>query len=351
MLKKIKILILISAAASVLLQLFFFIQWLLPAQPNQLPFNVKNVVFNFLFSFFNCLLFISLGVKAIKFLNRRYPWKGHITLRIILSLLTAVISGIFIGTIITLVYHYIFYSGPAWPNIATNLIITPIANIIGFSVAEGFYIFREWEKSLLLAERLEKENATARFEMLKQQLNPHFLFNSLSVLSGLVHFDADKAEEFIHKFADIYRYVLETANKQVVPVSEEVGVLKSYIFLQKLRFGESFMFDCRLNEDEFDGFIPPLSLQLLLENAIKHNEVSLEKPLFVILERKNDNIVVSNNKQLRYNLSFSAGIGLKNLTLRYHMLSNKKTEIIDNGPYFSVQIPVLKLTSDGSAYY
>lgn len=351
MLKTIKAWILISAAASALLQLFFFIQGLLPFQSNRIFFDVKAVLVNFLFAFFISLLLVPLDVKTINFLNSRYPWKMHITLRIISGTFAAVIFGMLIGTITTLLYHQIFHSGLLWPNIAANLIITPIANIIGFSVTEGFYIFREWKKSLLLAERLEKENALARFEMLTQQLNPHFLFNCLSVLSGLVHLDAYKAEEFINEFANIYRYVLETAESRAVPVTKEIEALNSYIFLQKLRFGESFMFDCRLNDDELDGYLPPLSLQLLLENTIKHNEVSREKILFVTLEKKNGNIIVSNNKQPRYNHSFSTGIGLKNLFLRYHMLSNKTPEIIENDFYFSVHVPVLKLTTDGSSYY
>jgi two-component system LytT family sensor kinase len=351
MLKSIRAWILYAGVASALVQLFFFIEGLLPPQPNRLFFDVKTVLFNFLFAFVISLLLIPMDVKTIQWLNSRYPWKRYITLRIISSTLIAVLFGMLIGTIATLFYHYIFHSGHLWSNIATNLITTPIANIIGFSVTEGFYLFREWKKSLLFAERLEKENTNARFEILRQQLNPHFLFNCLSVLSGLVHLDADKAEAFINEFANIYRYVLETANSQAVPVREEVEVLKSYIFLQKLRFGESFVFDCQLNEDEFYGYLPPLSLQLLLENTIKHNEVSIEKPLSVTVSKKDGNIIVSNNKQPRYNHSFSAGIGLENLALRYHMLSNKKPEIVENDSYFSVHVPVLKLTTDGSSYH
>jgi LytS/YehU family sensor histidine kinase len=201
----------------------------------------------------------------------------------------------------------------------------------------------EWRKSAIEAEQLRSEKFASQYQSLKDQLNPHFLFNSLNVLSNLVYEDADKSAAFIQKLSKIYRYVLDVQQEELVNLSKELDFAKNYLELQKIRFEENLTFSIKV-EHEKGLFIPPLSLQLLLENAIKHNEASQDLPLFIQILQKENELWVSNSFQPKSTLKEnSPGIGLNNIRMRYTLLSDRQIDVTQNENEFLVRLPLLRI--------
>lgn len=190
-------------------------------------------------------------------------------------------------------------------------------------------------------EQIQKELAAAKLESLKNQVNPHFLFNSFSVLTSLVEDDSKSAVEFISKLSDMYRYILENDEKTVVSLSEELAFLDSYIFLLSMRHRSAIAIEKNLDLDQRDILVPPMSIQILIENAVKHNAFSVEDPL--IIQIRNDGeraIIVENKKRKKEHLSSSTQIGLKNLSNRLMLSSGRGLEIVDNEDSFQVRLPL-----------
>lgn len=195
--------------------------------------------------------------------------------------------------------------------------------------------FEMWKRSIVEKELIEKENVRSQLESLRTQINPHFLFNSLNALQSLIETDPQKSKEFIQQLAKVYRYVLEHKNELVVELKEEMEFIESYIYLNKIRFGVNLEFSANLQSADMDKFIPPLTLQILIENAIKHNIISNDKPLHIEINSTDYNAIqVINNLQLRTEKPESTGIGLHNLTERYRLIHEiLPTFIIINGKY------------------
>ena len=217
----------------------------------------------------------------------------------------------------------------------------PITFLIS-AFMHGKEFLENWRKAALNAETLKKESAVARYESLKSQVNPHFLFNSLNALTNLVYEDQDKAAKFIKQLSEVYRYVLDSREKESVSIQEELRFVKSYLFLQEIRFGDNLK--VRLDLDNAFGNVAPLALQLLLENAIKHNIVSQENPLFVEMKISNGFIWVENKVQRKSVLGEnSPGMGLNNIRSRYAFLSNKKVVVNKSEEEFSVGLPIIEV--------
>lgn len=198
-----------------------------------------------------------------------------------------------------------------------------------------------WRQATLDKEKFEKESIAARYEALKSQVNPHFLFNSLNALTNLVHENPDKAVTFIKQLSDVYRYVLDTRDQEVVPIDEELKFLNSYLYLQQIRFGQKLTIDNRVHDQSF--FTTPLALQLLIENAIKHNVIAEDEPLTIRLFERDGFVCVSNNLQRKKILTeHSAGIGLENIRKRFSLLSDQQVKITDGPDVFEVCLPKLK---------
>ncbi|MEZ4828828.1 MAG: histidine kinase [Bacteroidia bacterium] len=201
------------------------------------------------------------------------------------------------------------------------------------------------EKSALLlkAARQEKENILSRFETLRNQVNPHFLFNCLNALSTLVHDDPDLAETFIARLTRVYRYVLDFREENLVPLEDELNVLKNYFFLQQIRFGNNLRMYSQVSEALWSCLVPPMTLQMLVENSIKHNIISGEQPLTIELYTEEDRFfVVKNNYQKRTGNVESTGVGLENLIARYAFFTSEKPSFgVENGYYYA-RVPILR---------
>ncbi|CAM3805926.1 sensor histidine kinase [Sphingobacterium prati] len=209
----------------------------------------------------------------------------------------------------------------------------------------GFYFYKRFKDYQIKESEQEKQQITAQFESLKNQLDPHFLFNSLNVLNGLIEEDTKKASLFTTDLSRIYRYVLEHKDKSLISLQEELTFSKAYLNLLSLRFEASIQIDLHIHEDESSGCILPLSLQLLIENVVKHNIISLKTPLMLKIYRKNDYLYVENNLQKKKVLNSNAGIGLKNIQERYALLSDRPVYIQESDDTFSVGLPIIAETA------
>ena len=193
----------------------------------------------------------------------------------------------------------------------------------------------------LKAERQEKENILSQYESLKNQINPHFLFNCLNALALLVHDDPDTAEEFIKKLTKVYRYLLDFREAIVVSLEEELYFLNDYYFLQKIRFAENLALHIEVDQGMRHLKVPPLCLQTLVENAIKHNIISRSKPLNISIKYEKGEIVVKNNLQLRNEAVHSTGVGLNNLKKRYAFLTSRLPSFKASGNEYIARVPLL----------
>lgn len=223
-----------------------------------------------------------------------------------------------------------------------------INNSLEQVVAERTEQLTETNTKLL---KVQKENLQSQFEVLKQQVNPHFLFNSLNVLSSLISKDTSKAQQFIDEFSQIYRYVIETIEKTVVTLSKELSFVRSYIFLQQIRYGENLFFTVNLPSDLLKLYMPPLSLQVVLENAIKHNIVNESHPLHINIFHNNYWLIVSNSIQPKISMGKSTGLGQKNISKRYALISDKEPtfQVVNN--QYVVKLPLLNIENDERTDY
>jgi sensor histidine kinase YesM len=233
-----------------------------------------------------------------------------------------------------LVFELNFGSGYIY-TIYFSVGITILISLVLHS--RSFYL--HWRAAVQDAERYEKESISARYENLKSQINPHFLFNTLNVLTNLVYEDQDKAVKFIKQLSEVYRHVLDTRDKELITLEEERKFLDSYLFLQQMRFGDKLKLNIQLNG--LNSLMPPLVLQMLIENAIKHNEISEERPLTISVRQENNFIIVENNFQKRTVLAEeSPGMGLENISKRYKFLTDEPVEILQ-GDKFIVKLPII----------
>ncbi|KQW99607.1 sensor histidine kinase [Flavobacterium sp. Root420] len=189
-------------------------------------------------------------------------------------------------------------------------------------------------------ERTHAVNLGAQYELLKQQVNPHFLFNSLNTLKSMVDIQDPQSSDFILKLSDFYRFTLESRKLDLIPLREELQILDSYVYLLKARFEDGFVLNNNVDPKQYDSAIPPFTLQLLIENCIKHNVVSLDKPLEIKLYTEDDFLVIENQIQLKRGV-LSTGVGLDNINQRFMHLVHKEIEIDKTETIFKVKIPLI----------
>lgn len=221
------------------------------------------------------------------------------------------------------------------------LVISVVITIMINAIILGFEFFAHWKKSLTEKEALKRDNITAEFESLKNQVNPHFLFNSLNTLSSIIEDDPKTATQFVQKLASVYRYVLAQRDKETVSLKEELSFIDSYVYLNKIRFSENLKVEILVDESFRQKQIATLTLQLLLENAIKHNVISKDKPLSIEIGVTNSRIYVKNNLQTKKIHAESNGIGLSNIISRYKYLSKEEVIVSNSNNYFEVSVPLI----------
>ncbi len=205
----------------------------------------------------------------------------------------------------------------------------------------GSYFIGQWQASRLQQATFEKEKAQFNLELLRNQINPHFLFNNLNTLSALIYENQDKAAGFVRMLSKVYRNILEYKNKETVSLADELSFFDTYWQLLNIRFKDMMFVDIRVEPNLQSKKMIPLTLQLLIENAIKHNVVSTHQPLQIQIYTEGDVLVVSNPIQKKESLDYSSGLGLKIISNRYAFMSDKQFEVLDDEKTFTIKIPLL----------
>jgi hypothetical protein len=209
------------------------------------------------------------------------------------------------------------------------------------AIYESSYLLSQLRHSVEEKEMLKRESLMAQLNALKTQVNPHFLFNNLNTLCSIIPDHPKQAVAFVQELSKVYRHILEVKDETSIPLREEMEVLQAYAFLLQTRFGENLQIEIAVPAGNMEDKVVPLSLQLLMENAIKHNIVSQDRPLQILVTVKDGKLMVSNNLQKKNQLIESTGIGLNNIRNRYKMLTNQTVEVIELAESFSVSIPLI----------
>ncbi|MDR2036862.1 MAG: histidine kinase [Bacteroidales bacterium] len=238
---------------------------------------------------------------------------------------------------------WLFNENPASPNahLTFNFVKDLIVLVIVFLLTALTFMWEQRQKTRLENQRLLTENLQNRYDVLKNQVDPHFLFNSLNTLNGLIGYDDDKAHEYVDQLSLVFRHTMH--NKEILSLSEELDFTMSYIYLMKIRYNDSLQLITNIDDLYLDYYILPCGLQLLIENAIKHNIVSNKYPLEVTIETSgHDTILVRNNIRRKPEVEAGSGVGLANLNERYRLLFRKEIIIKDMDGIFSVEVPLIK---------
>jgi sensor histidine kinase YesM len=295
---------------------------------------------------------LSLGVPCMKIyeyiewkLEQHIPWLIKPNLRFFLSVFLELALGILILIIINWFIFVVIQKQEInilLSKTSEGLKYLIILTIAGILIINSSHFFRSWKQAAVNEEKLKREKLAIEYEALKNQVNPHFLFNSLTALSSLVYKDQEKAVSFIREFSNVFRYVLESREKEVVDFATEKKLLESVSYMNQIRYENSLQIKINLS-DATDKYIIPMALQMLLENAIKHNSISVNKPLKVEIMEENGYVVVKNNLQPKKSEIVSNKIGLENIKSRYKYLSDKDVLVEKSNEEFIVKIPVLSI--------
>lgn len=298
-----------------------------------------------LYSFCMSLAISSSVGYVERVLNIRLPWIKRPLQRLLAEFALVTVFAFSASFIVNCLFFAAFglidWSDFPWQRMYERSFI-PL--YVGY-VLTAFFVSRDflfnWREQAVQAEKMRTERYKGEAQILRNQLNPHFLFNSLNVLVNMVYEDADKSADYIRKLSKFYRYVLEVQNEELVQLEQEVKFSKSYLELQQNRFGSDAL---RSNIGNLGpGLIPPLVIQLLLENAVKHNKIDRETPLTISILQEGEYVSVKNNLQLRTGNVEGTGLGLNNIKERYRFLTDKPVEVCESEHYFEVKLPILKL--------
>lgn len=315
-----------------------------------------TMLYSFALHFSNTFLFIALDRF---FINERFS-KKRIVIGFVSSFFLSLFVIFILRLIITIVFenHTILYF---FTNESpSDYIIASVFTFIILLIVHFLYIYKGYQENKVKEQKIIAGTANAKFESLKNQIDPHFLFNSLNVLSSLIEENPENAQRFTTSLSKIYRYVLEQKDKELVSVEEELAFAKTYMNLLKMRFENSLFYEVPTSILNPEAKVVPLSLQLLLENTVKHNVVSEQKPLHIRIYIEGNYLAIQNDYQKKEVLQERKGVGLQNIINRYGIITNRKVLIEQNEQAFTVKIPILTKQisimetvtyNDNTAYY
>lgn len=297
------------------------------------------------------ILFVIIGV-AYQFIHARIgdwfrsrysnfketPKRMLLMIPVHIAVNVVIISGLFFG------YEAVRFPGYVFDRTSYEwaLALGALMNVVVTCIHEGVYAFELWQQKLLETEKLKKANLQTQFESLKQQINPHFLFNCLNSLSSLIEDDPDRATQFIDEMSNVYRYLLRSNESELTTLDTELKFAASYFHLLSTRYGSNLRLEENVDPAYRSYMLPPLTLQLLMENVVKHNVIMPQQPLHIRLETTDEGkLVVSNNLQKRTVAVPSSRIGLANIASKYSLLGQGEISIEESPQSFSVSLPLL----------
>lgn len=279
--------------------------------------------------------------KVFIYFRLKYPRAEETMRRLLYTWLCLILAFFLINLVLDL------FCGPlleqSIPKISTLMIHTGSFLLLALvsTIYESIYLYANWRRSLIEAEKLRREQVESQLQGLKNQVNPHFLFNSLNTLAYLIPEDAERAVQFVQKLSRSYRYILETQDKKLVSLEEEMSFLQAYIFLLQERFGDNIRVSLAIPQEAKSLRLPPLAMQMLFENAIKHNIISQEQPLNIKVSVEGQNLKVENALQRKQQLFASTGIGLENIRSRYRYFTDLPVRAGAVDGWFVVELPLL----------
>lgn len=310
--------------------------------------NVQNVLITF---FISCLysFLVGFGNGYINvLLDRKWDWLEQTNLRVYYGILVTVLYTVPVVLGINYYIYVILQNVSLEKFFSERMIWTHMFYIVlalavsTFMQARSFMVkWKQASKFEITQQKIIAGTASAKFESLKNQIDPHFLFNSLNVLSSLIEENPDNAQRFTTSLSKIYRYVLEQKDKELVSVEDELSFAKTYMNLLKMRFENSLFYELPAADINPDAKVVPLSLQLLLENTVKHNVVSEQKPLHIRIFIDGDYLAIQNDFQKKEVLQDRQGVGLQNIVNRYEIVTNRKVRVEQDEKNFTVKIPIL----------
>jgi len=289
-------------------------------------------------------IFISEGIFIYnKMISRKYPWHTHTRSRIVLLLFFTILWLILSVWLSHIAKPILENQRPIEPMKYTTSIVIAILFVIIYVVLLFSYNYHQSLSSILLEnERLKQDKLKQDYRALQDQINPHFLFNNLSTLIAIIRQDQETAIHFATNFSDVYRYVLQSNKHTSIKLEEELVFLQAYLALHKERLRDGLEVEHNIENSCLLWHLPPLSLQLLVENAVKHNIATKSLPLTIKVFTKNDKIVVSNNINPK-NTTYSTNTGLSNLRKRYELLTDQEITIVHTDREFRVELPLIKI--------
>lgn len=276
-------------------------------------------------------------------LDRKIPWLHFPFKRLILQFIITVLFSLIVIVLAILLtslfWHqeitsdYFFETGSFMTKVALFFVFG------GSLISNTILFFKNWKEAAVQQEKLKREQLALQYETLKSQVSPHFLFNTLNSLTSLISTNPEKAIDFVKKLSEVYRYVLDQKDHELVDLVSELKFVESYVFLQKIRFETNLDVQFNVNPQNFK--IIPLSVQMLVENAIKHNEISDRKPLQIKIFSTDDNFLIVENQLHKKPSSEGSGTGIQNIRERYEFFTSKKVTIFENLDKYQVSIPLL----------
>jgi hypothetical protein len=326
------------------LSIFIFILILKVLNGEEIAFD-SNLKLTFIYTFFYSFSLHFANTVLFIFLDKVFVKDRFSRNRIIVGFIASFFLSLFVIFLLRIFISVVFENNTVNNFLANetpgDYVVASIFTFVVLLIIHIIYLYRWYQENKLKEQKIIAGTASAQFESLKNQIDPHFLFNSLNVLSSLIEENPENAQRFTTSLSKIYRYVLEQKDKELVSVSEELAFAKTYMNLLKMRFENSINYDVPTDFNNEDAKVVPLSLQLLLENTIKHNVVSEQKPLNIRIYIENNYLIVENNLQKKEVLQDRRGVGLQNIVNRYALISERKMLIEENENYFKVKIPIL----------
>lgn len=331
-------------AIIITIAIFFVLQIIRLITGVTIQFN-QYLLINFGFTMLYGLVLYFTNAFYFLYLDKVFEVERFTKRRVVIGFLGSFVISVF--TIFLLrILEDVFIKGDSFEvffqkETLANYLVTIIITFFVTLAFHTFFFYKAYQENKLKEQKIIAGTASAQFESLKNQIDPHFLFNSLNVLSSLIEENPESAQRFTTSLSKVYRYVLEQKDKELVSVAEELQFAKTYMNLLKMRFENSITFEIPQGFENEEAKVVPLSLQLLLENCIKHNVVSEAKPLHIKICIENNQLVVSNNLQKKEVLSDRKGVGLQNIVNRYGILTKRNVLVEENNKEFKIFLPIL----------
>lgn len=291
---------------------------------------------------------IFLGNRLLtKLLDRRLPWLQHGNKRFYWQLSLGILLSLLIINVSYLIFKLLLTQDP--PDMAQITTMNALGTLIllpTISINFGIQFLKNWKNAQLASEEFQKESIKAELEALKNHLDPHFLFNNLNILSSLISKDQKLSQSYLEKFAEVYRIILQSSSEELVALHEELDFISAYMYLLQIRFEDTIQLDINIEPENKQYYLPPLTLQMLIENAIKHNVITEIRPLKMSIECRDQYLVIKNNLQeKKVAARNSSKTGIKNIERRYSYFTNKQVKVFRNEQSFIVKVPLIDITT------